>query len=161
VKRTVEVLESAEEVQASSDEVFRAACRDVADATGANRVSIWEFDPQRESIRCACFYEAPLERFTSGQILTAREHPNYFRTILREKFIIAPDARSHPATADLVDPYFRDHDIYSLLDFIIHDSFKPIGVVCCENAGAIREWRDEDVSYLRQISTLISFRLKR
>lgn len=161
MKRTIDVLESAEEIQASSDEIFRAACRDVAEATGANRVSIWEFDKYRESIRCACFYEAPLERFTSGQVLKASEHPAYFNNILREKFIIADDARSHPATADLVDPYFMDHDIHSLLDFIIHEDFKPIGVVCCENAGTIRKWRDEDVSYLRQISTLISFRLKR
>lgn len=87
--------------------------------------------------------------------------PTYFSTILHENFIVATEARSHPATAELVDPYFRDHDIYSLLDYVIHDNFKPIGVICCENAGGLRHWREEDVSYLRQMSTLISFRLKR
>ncbi len=161
MKRTTEVLDSADGAEVDSQAVFQAACRDVAEATGANRVSIWNFGPGRESIRCACFYEAPADTFSSGQVLTAADLPTYFNTILHENFIVATEARSHPVTAELVDPYFRDHDIYSLLDYIIYENFKPIGVICCENAGGLRRWREEDVSYLRQMSTLISFRLKR
>jgi GAF domain-containing protein len=51
VNRTQEALEAAGGASASSEEVFQAACRDVAENTGANRVSIWEFDKDRESIR--------------------------------------------------------------------------------------------------------------
>lgn len=157
----MEALEAADRTSLSSEHVFHAACRDVAEATGANRVSIWDFSDRRDSVHCVCFYDASTDSFTKGQVLTAEDLPTYFRVILKEKYIVAPDARSHAATAELVDPYFRDHDIYSLLDFIIHENFKPIGVICCENAGAIRDWQEEDISYLRQISTLISFRLKR
>jgi len=97
----------------------------------------------------------------SGQRLASKDCPKYFKAILTEQLIIAPDARRHSATDELTDTYFVENDIYSLLDLMIHEDFKLMGVICCENAGSQREWRDEDISYLRQMGTLISFNFKR
>lgn len=159
--RTAEILEKAKTEDVPPFQIFQAVCRDVAEKTEANRVSIWHLEKDHSCIRCACFYEADGEVFSDGQVLYADDHPTYFKSILTEKFIVAPDARDHLATAELTDEYFRPHDIYSLLDFVIHEDFKPSGVICCENSGERREWRDDDVSYLRQISTIISFHFRR
>ena len=160
MKRTIEILDRAQSETVSPDTVFQSVCKDVEEQTGANRVSIWHFENDDDCIRCACFYEAHNKTFTNGQVLFADDQPEYFKTILTENFIVAPDARNHPATAEFTDQYFREHDIHSLLDFIIHENFKPVGVICCENAGERREWHDDDISYLRQISTVISFYFK-
>jgi len=145
----------------SFDAVLQAACRDVAEHTKANRVSIWRFEENATRIACDCFYEAEGESFSTGQTLTAEDCPKYFKTILREQLIAAPDARNHPVTDELTDSYFLPNDIYSLLDLVIHDDFRPIGVIFCENAGVPRDWSDEDVSYLRQMATFLSFNFKR
>lgn len=160
MKRTIEILDKIKAETVPPSMVFQAVCKDIAEHTGANRVSIWHLENDSESIRCDCFYEASTESFSDGQVLHAKDQPKYFKTILTEKFIVAPDARTHPATAELTDRYFVEHDIYSLLDFVISENFEPFGVICCENAGSRREWREDDISFLRQISTLISFNLK-
>lgn len=160
MNRTVEILEKVKSEAIAPFAIFQAVCLDIAEETKANRVSIWHLEKDHSCIRCDCFYEAEEGTFSEGQVLFANDHPQYFTSILAEKFIVAPDARDHTATAELTDDYFRPHDIYSLLDFVIHENFKPTGVICCENAGTRLEWRDDDVSYLRQISTLISFYFK-
>ncbi|MBC8339997.1 MAG: GAF domain-containing protein [Rhodospirillales bacterium] len=161
MKRTVEVIDGHKGGWVSFDAVLQAACKDVAEHTKANRVSIWRFEENASRIVCDCFYEAEGTSFSSGQMLTEQDCPKYFQTILGEQVIIAPDARNHPVTDELTESYFKPFDIYSLLDFILHENFKPIGVICCENAGAQRDWSEDNISYLRQIATLISFSFKR
>jgi len=146
VKQTADVLDGRKEGRVSSKVVLQTACREIAEYTNANRVSIWHFEDGDKSIRCDCFFEADKDLFSSGQQLTSDDCPKYLKTILTEQLIVAPDARNHPVTDELTNPYFVDYDIYSLLDLIIHEDFKPTGVICCENAGAQREWRDEDIS---------------
>lgn len=160
MKRTAEILDRLASSSVTTDMVFQVACEDVAEHTRANRVSVWHFGKDNDRIKCDCFYEADKGSYSKGQVLLADDHPSYFKAILTETFIDAADARDHPATAELIDPYFEEHDIYSLLDFIIHNDFKPVGIICCENSGARRDWDEKDLSYLRQISTLISFKFK-
>lgn len=160
MNRTQEILDRANSETVSPELVFQAVCKDVGEHTGANRVSIWRFENGGDSIRCVSFYKTQNGTFTKGQVLSAKDQLEYFKRIQTDHFIVASDARNHPATAEFTDQYFAEHDIYSLLDFILHDKFVPVGVICCENAGEPREWSDDDVSYLRQVSTLISFRFK-
>ena len=161
MKHTADVLDGRKEGRVSSDEVLQSACRDVATYTNANRVSIWHFEKQEKILHCDCCFDVDEDSFSSGQRLASKDCPKYFKAILTEQLIIAPDARRHSATDELTDTYFVENDICSLLDLMIHEDFKPMGVICCENGGSQREWRDEDISYLRQMGTLISFNFKR
>jgi hypothetical protein len=76
---------------------------------------------------------------------------------MEHHFIVAPHARTHPITSELNEKYFVPNDIYSLLDFIIHRDFDPVGVICCKNAHSPIKWTDQHVSVLRQVSSIISF----
>lgn len=160
MERIVDAIDRARAEKTSPEAVFQMASRVIAERTGANRVSIWHFEEGGSRIRCDCFYEVNAGTFSDGQVLHADDHPTYFETIKQENFIVAPDARNHHVTSELTEPYFLEHDIYSLLDFIIHDNYRPTGVICCENAGARRDWSRDDISFLRQVSTLISFYFK-
>jgi len=141
-------------------DIFLSVCQDVSEETSADRVSIWFFNTEHSAIECACFYNKENDSYTSGQILHAKDAPAYFNTLEIETYINAPDARNHPATAELTDPYFIENDTYSLLDFIIHDKQQSTGVICCEKIKKIHHWRDNDHYFLRQISTLISHHIK-
>lgn len=158
-----QTLEAINQVKAQSlaiKDVYRPICRDIAQNVDANRVSIWRFSEAKDAVHCQCFFDSDTDSFLSGQILTDKEHPAYFQTILTEQFIVAPDARLHSATRELTASYFMPNGIISLLDHIIHRNFQPVGVICCENAYERRDWTEENQSYLRQVATLISFSLE-
>lgn len=157
--QSIEAIHLAREQRLEIKEVYRPVCRDISQNVDANRVSIWFFSEARDSIQCQCFFDSDTDTFLHGQILTAEDHPEYFKTILTEQFIVAPDARTHPATRAFTESYFRPNGIVSLLDHIIHRRYVPVGVICCENAHEHRDWTQEDQSYLLQISTLLSFGL--
>lgn len=161
MRRTIEILEKTKSDTVSPDEIFEVVCRDVSSKTGANRVSIWHFENDNDCIRCDCFYEAEKEKFSKGQTIYAADQPKYFETITTEMFVVAPDARNHVATENFTNGYFKEHDIHSLLDFVLSENYQPVGMICCENAGKRLDWQNGDLSYLRSISAIISFYFKR
>ncbi|MEQ9681829.1 MAG: GAF domain-containing protein [Rhodospirillales bacterium] len=155
--RAIEAIHQARKQHLEIKEVYRPVCRDISQNVEANCVSIWFFSEARDSIQCQCFFDSDTDTFLHGQILTAEDHPAYFQTILTEQFIVAPDARNHPATRAFTESYFMPNGIVSLLDYIIHRKFQPVGIICCENAHSHRNWTQEDQRYLLQVATLLSF----
>jgi GAF domain-containing protein len=159
MERTIAAAGQAKETAEGAEALYRAACQDISEAVGANRVSIWSFCDGNSSVHCQCAFNADSGAFSDGEELAAHDHPKYFETILTEQFIVAPDARNHSATREFTETYFKPNGIYSLLDYIIHRDFKPVGVICCENAGQPRNWSAQDKNYLLEISTFLSFTL--
>lgn len=141
--------------------LYQAACKDVAENVHANRTSIWHFDPDKTSIHCDCYYVTEKDEFSSGSVLHAHSARTYFQTIQTEQYIVAPDARVMNETACLAEQYLVPNDIHSLLDYIIHNDYKPVGIICCENAFEKRYWTEADKKYLLEVSTLVSFSLMR
>lgn len=158
MRRTMKLFDEDESRSLNRSTLLRAVCEDIAENIKANRVSIWRFDENNTKIVCECYMTVDKQEFSEGQTLNASDAPEYFKTILEEKYVEATDARDHSATRELTEIYFEPADIYSLLDFIIHKNFSPVGIICCENAYEKRDWTEEDKSYLRQISTLFSFK---
>nr|WP_245986339.1 GAF domain-containing protein [Azospirillum thermophilum] len=68
---------------------------------------------------------------------------------------MAPDARTHPATRGFTESYFEPNDVHSLLDMIVAAGNAPVGILCCEQCGAGREWTAADLSYAQAIAVLI------
>lgn len=141
--------------------LYQAACKDIAEKVQANRTSIWRFNSEKTRIICDCYYITETDEFSSGQVLQASHAPRYFETIQTEQYVVASDARSVKATACLAEQYLVPNDIHSLLDYIIHINFKPVGIICCENAFEQRTWTEADKKYLLEVSTLVSFSLMR
>lgn len=142
------------------DDLHQAICLDASDALIADLVSVWIFDDELTQIDCLCCYDALAETFTSGQTLKRCDFPTYFSHIIEQNIICAPDARNYIATKELTEQYFTPMGVLSLLDFILHDNYRPIGVICCENRTQQRYWTEENRNYLRSIASLASFRFK-
>jgi len=119
---------------------------------GADRVSLWCFDENFESIKSLICYDSASRNYTSEVILSKTDFNDYFSGILKNEVINAPQARSHELTQCFNESYFVPLNIHSLLDFILHRDFNPHGVICCESVGKVTQWSDENVETLRRIA---------
>lgn len=123
---------------------------------GATRVSLWFFSPDFESIESLICYDASSRSYTSGQKLYKADCEDYFKAILQNEIINAPDAREHDSTKCFKEVYFEPLNIYSLLDYILHRDFNPHGIICCESVNKITQWSDKDIDTLKKIARVSS-----
>jgi GAF domain-containing protein len=143
--------------QVSTPEFFQAVCLDTSGDLDIDQSSVWTFDPHGQKIECQCRYDALTKEFSRHQALRQQDCPRYFRAIVEENYVCAPDVATHPATREFLESYFKPNGIVSLLDFIMHEDAVPYGIICCENRRGIRQWSEADRNYLRSIATLTSF----
>lgn len=160
INRTRKILRSNTVDLVHEQDIFEAVCLDVAERVDSDLVSIWFCSFEGTGILCKCRYDAITGIFSEGQRVMKEDCPRYFETIIEYNYISAPDARTHSATRELTEKYLKPNGVLSLLDFILHEDFKPIGVICCENRRSVRNWSDKDMSYLRSIATLVSSRFE-
>jgi hypothetical protein len=127
---------------------------------GADRVSLWVFSSEFESIESIVSYDSATRSYTSGQRLNKSDFKNYFEGILGNEVINAPQARSHDITKCFNETYFEPLNIYSLLDFILHRDFIPNGIICCESVGEVTQWSDRNIESLKRIARASSMYFK-
>ena len=123
----------------------------------ANLISLWVFNESISEIECIKAYDVETDTFSEGHILKKSEFPKYFNAIIENETVDASDARNHPVTSGFTEGYFQPNDIYSLLDFILHNDFKPKGVLCCESKGKKVVWSASDLESIRMVATMVSF----
>lgn len=160
MQRTREILKPKTTENVHDQDVFEAVCLDVVEHVQADLVSIWFCSFEGTGILCKCRYDATTGVFTEGQRVMKGDCPQYFETMIEYNYISAPDACEHPATRELSEKYLKPNGVLSILDFILHEDYKPIGVICCENRSSIRNWSEKDMSYLRSIAMLVSSRFE-
>ncbi|MCW8091243.1 GAF domain-containing protein [Alteromonas sp. ASW11-130] len=141
----------------SPEKKYREICRTVRRAIHhANRVSLWRFNESRSEISCLCLMEEDSFLADFGTVLPQSECEEYFEAILQKEVVIAPIAREHPYTSCFTEAYFKPNNIYSLLDYVFHHDFKPIGIICCEATGEPEAWSERDVFMLKRIASITS-----
>jgi hypothetical protein len=119
---------------------------------GADRVSLWTFTDNYSKIVSSVSYDHINNKYGDTSELRRKDFGAYFDAMISNEVIIASNARENPQTACFKDLYFKPNNIYSLLDFILHHDFKPIGIICCESVGRLYEWSEDDVQALRRIA---------
>lgn len=136
-------------------DVWKAACEDIVECTGATRASVWVFDSSYQSLTCENLYDSARKTHAPGEVLLRSQYPDYFRAITNNAKLVARDALTHPATKGFADAYFKPKDVRSLLDFIVLHENVAVGVLCCEQSGAERDWTPADVACLQGVAMLI------
>ncbi|MGJ8680313.1 GAF domain-containing protein [Paraglaciecola sp.] len=142
----------------STDNKLRQICNQTQLAIPrANRVSLWNFNNTKTEIVCLMCFDKTSNEYSSQQVLTQVDFPQYFEKILEEQVIMASDARRYSATKCFNESYFEPLNIHSLLDFVIHKDFQPSGILCCESVNTKVTWKSDDVETLRMLSTMTSY----
>ena len=127
---------------------------------GADRVSLWLFSEDFESIEALICFEVASNSFSSGQLLTKANYGKYFEGILHNDIINAPQAREHELTQCFNETYLLPNNIYSILDYILHRDFAPHGIICCESVGKSTQWSESNLESLKRIARASSLYFK-
>lgn len=142
----------------SPTEVLELICRvAVRLIPNANLVSLWLFKDNAQRIESLINFDAQADVFTSELVLSRSDYPAYFDAIVERELVVASHARVHPVTKCFTQSYFEPLNIHSLLDFILHKDFKPVGVICCESKDKQVDWTDDDIENIRMLASHISF----
>lgn len=139
------------------EQQLKLICRAISDIIPhANRISLWKFSSDQSAIECVALLDHVEFSIPSNLMLSREAHPSYFDAILAKDHISASDARNHPDTSCFNKDYFKEKDIYSLLDYIFNHEFSPFGIICCESIGHPVEWREEDLHNLKRAARIVS-----
>tara|TARA_R110002051_G_scaffold81617_1_gene145698 strand:- start:32982 stop:36287 length:3306 start_codon:yes stop_codon:yes gene_type:complete len=127
-----------------------------AETLNVARVGIWSFNPDKNEIKCEQLFDLNTKSYENGALLTAKENPDYFKGILKNKIISVNDARKNIVTKSFTKSYLVPMGITSMLDVIIQVSDDLYGVLCFEHVGPKRIWTREEEEFATSIANLVS-----
>ncbi|MTI21849.1 PAS domain S-box protein [Fulvivirga sp. RKSG066] len=150
-------------IEWSLDRKIKQILKLVAETIDCERVSIWYFDHEVESITTDYVYVKSANEFTDTITLNKLEFPTYFsfiNDIQTSKVIAAEDAHIHPATREFTEYYLKPHGIRSMLDVCLSSGGKAIGVICHEHIGDVRVWTQQDIDFASSVADLTALILE-
>jgi|GEM_PF-1322932 len=140
----------------STDRLLAEATECLSRVLNVERVGVWRFSADRETLVCKDQFEASRRAHSSGEVLERSDHIAYFEALRQSRIISAPDAEADPRTSCFTSSYLRPSSIRSLLDAPLRSGRGLCGVICCESVGAKREWTEDDIDFVSAVAQFIS-----
>ena len=137
------------------DDRLRSILEISARALEVERLSLWQFDEGRSSIRCRGLHRAGPNCYESGAILPRDAAPRYFDALELERVIAAADARTDVRTSEFTDAYLVPHDIGAMLDVPLRHDNTTVGVLCAEHTGGMRAWSVDEQNFAISVANLV------
>jgi PAS domain S-box-containing protein len=126
-----------------------------AHALDVERLSMWRFDAERASIRCAGLYRRTGAQYETGAVLQRQHAPSYFEALEHYRVIAAHDATTDLRTCEFVDTYLVPHGIGAMLDVPLRYDNRTVGVLCAEHVGPARTWTVDEQNFAISVGNLV------
>ncbi|MCS7163262.1 MAG: PAS domain-containing protein [Bacteroidia bacterium] len=117
----------------------------------AYRVSLWLYE-ENDQARCVAVAEKEPHSHAVGSVVSRSLYPLYFQSLEREQVIAVVDALSDLRTRELALPLFKPNNVASVMDGIIRVGAKTVGLISVEHRYTKREWRLDEVNFLRALA---------
>lgn len=117
----------------------------------AYRVSLWLYE-ENDLARCIAVAEKEPHSHTVGTVINRSLYPFYFQSLEREQVMAVVDALSDLRTRELALPLFKPNNVASVLDGVIRTGKDAVGIISVEHRYAKREWRLDEVNFLRTLA---------
>ncbi|NKB97616.1 MAG: GAF domain-containing protein [Pseudomonadales bacterium] len=127
-----------------------------ARALHAERVNLWLFNDAQTAINCVDHFDLRSGDHSDGAVLEKSAFPTYFESLHQERVIMANDAAKDQRTAEFAPIYLKENNIQSMLDAPIRYSNEVIGVVCIEHTSEMREWTNDEASFVATLADFIT-----
>lgn len=134
----------------------REIARLTAHSLGVSRISIWSYQESERTITSIACYDLKSGTFLDNMVLDLSKVPAYEQAIRTARVITADDARTDPATSEFKDNYLVPLDIHSMLDITYQRDGELDGLICCEQQGAPRQWKSEDIIFVSSVADIIA-----
>ncbi|MCC9071104.1 PAS domain S-box protein [Flavobacterium sp. F-65] len=136
------------------DSVVELIIKEAAIASKANRVSYWKYT--EDAITCTNLYGTDNHKLDKKRVLKKEAYPIYFNSIKSKAIINAPDVFNQLEISEFTKDTFLKNNIKSMLDVPIFTNGQLTGILCFESTPNKRIWDNEDISFGRTISDIIS-----
>ncbi|MEM9981655.1 MAG: GAF domain-containing protein, partial [Bacteroidota bacterium] len=130
-----------------------------AQALNAARIGIWQYDSIAEQMTCVDLYERKRDKHQRGLILSQKDYPVYFESLLGEEILIVSNAYQHPATAEFIPSYLPVHGIKATLVIPYFVNTKFSGIITCEDRIE-RDWTIQEIQYAQSMAYVIAVAYK-
>ncbi|WP_413934084.1 ATP-binding protein [Nitrospira sp. BLG_1] len=131
-----------------------------AQALLVDRVSVWIYDEQTQSLYCLDHYDRLATRHTFGQKLLRGQYPHYLSALDRGQLIAAAQARHDPFFQELADAMLSPDQIGARLDAPFHTQGKLAGVVSIEHIGSSRDWASDEQQFAQALANFMTLVLE-
>jgi two-component system NtrC family sensor kinase len=136
-------------------QAIRLVLDSVCAGLAIQRAGVWFFDRDLSGIRCNLLIDRANHTESEDILLTEREYPRYFAGLMKERAVVANDARNDPATSEFRDGYLVPLGVTSMLDVPIRHHGSMIGIICAEHTGAMRQWSADEVTFAGGLADLV------
>jgi diguanylate cyclase (GGDEF)-like protein len=120
------------------------------------RVSVWIFDAQKETLVCQDLYSLKDDSHTSGMSLEKSLYPRYFDAVSSNTIVAIEDARNDTRTMEFKHSYLEPLGIYAMLEIPLLQDNQLIGVVCHEETKGVRQWDIDEQKFCLSLANNIS-----
>jgi len=130
-----------------------------------SRVNVWRLEPHRRGeeklLACVAEFSPDPDASLRRDTLTEAEFRLYLEVLSRGGVYISNDTLSDPALASMRASYLVPSNVLALMDAAIAINGMVVGVICCEQIGHTREWRQREVTALIRSSATVNVHLAR
>ncbi len=123
-----------------------------AESLNCEYTSFWSID--KEGLSTNSFYKLSDNTFVDGKSYTKNDCPVYFSEIEKNQNIVVNNVYEHSAVTEFT-PYFKENNIFSLLDIPVRKGNEIIGIFSFEHSDSVRNWTRSEEVFARSISDFI------
>ncbi|MFO1436525.1 MAG: EAL domain-containing protein [Gammaproteobacteria bacterium] len=160
-KSLAALLRIATKQEVTSEERIPALTAAAAALLDVQRVSLWRFNDNRESVYCCDFYDRAGDRHGTGLELTASLYPSFFSALDGGTPIFTTKPAEDPRTAQLAISYLEPFEITALLAVPVMIDGTLGAVLSFERTGAVKPWMEDDPLLATTIAALVTVILQR
>lgn len=138
---------------------LRQICKTVSQTLNIERVSVWLFKQNFQSLKQINLFTASLNQHSNGLTLKMSNFPNYLAALQKKPKIIAENAHLNSELNDLSTSYLQPLKIAAKFDTCLFKTGKLTGILSAEQLHSSKQWTNVEEKFLRSIADLISQRL--
>lgn len=143
--------------QLDLEHFYKLVTEVVTKEVGCTRASIWAFNAAADRVECLDLFDVRKRDHEKAPVLTEEDYPEFFAAVKNGATVRAPRAGEHPDTKCFDELYFAPNKIFSMLNVGIVSRSLRVGVITCEHCGEYKEWSDEHVKFLQDVSFALGF----
>ncbi len=141
-------------------EVLKQLSQNSSKTLNVGRASIWRYSHNKDELQCLNLYEQEPDTHTQKGILSVESYPKYFKAMEVDRILNINNARTDVRTHEFLEDYLKPLNIYSMLDLPILINNEVYGVLCFEQIGEPRVWREDEIGYGTSIADLIALAIE-
>jgi signal transduction histidine kinase/CheY-like chemotaxis protein/HPt (histidine-containing phosphotransfer) domain-containing protein len=131
-----------------------------AHALLVDRVSVWIYDEQTQSLYGLDHYDRLATQHTFGQKVPREQYPHYLSALDRGQLLAAAEALHDPIFQELAEPILSPGQVGARLDAPFHTQGKLAGVVSIEHVGSARDWASDEQQFAQALANFMTLVLE-